>query len=181
MRQTDFVILGLLSESPLTGYQIKKLIDVRFKFFWNESYGQLYPALKSLDRRGLIEETEEGMASKRSQKTYRITKEGMSGLQAWLCRPVERETVRLEILLKLYFSNLTDDAVICGHLEAFQETHKRDLVILQTFERELRLIIDEHPNHLQVLQVVDLGLKINEAYLAWSRETIRLLEERGRT
>lgn len=55
MRQTEYVILGLLSESPLTGYQIKRIIDVRFHFFWNESYGQLYPALKSLNATGLIE------------------------------------------------------------------------------------------------------------------------------
>jgi DNA-binding PadR family transcriptional regulator len=48
MKQTDYVILGLLSEAPMTGYTIKRLIDIRFKFFWNESYGQLYPELRAL-------------------------------------------------------------------------------------------------------------------------------------
>ena len=47
MRQTDYVILGLLAERPLSGYQIKKIIDIRFQFFWSESFGQIFPALKS--------------------------------------------------------------------------------------------------------------------------------------
>lgn len=52
--KTKFVILGLLSEGDLTGYEIKKIIDIRFSFFWNESYGQLYPELKNLEQDDLI-------------------------------------------------------------------------------------------------------------------------------
>ena len=42
-RKTRYVILGLLLEGSLSGYDIKKIIDTRFSFFWSESYGQLYP------------------------------------------------------------------------------------------------------------------------------------------
>ena len=56
MRQTDYVILGLLAEQPLSGYQIKKIIDIRFSFFWSESFGQIFPALKSLASEGFVEE-----------------------------------------------------------------------------------------------------------------------------
>ena len=54
MRQTDYVILGLLAERPLSGYQIKKIIDIRFQFFWSESFGQIFPALKSLAAQGFL-------------------------------------------------------------------------------------------------------------------------------
>lgn len=176
MRQTDYVILGLLSESPLTGYQIKKLIDIRFRFFWSESYGQIFPALKSLCTGGLIEETENADEKKRSRKTYRITPSGLVNLQQWLKLPVERESVRLEILLKMYFSHLTEKAVMLDHVLKFQEAHRQDLQILTLFENELKKIVDAGDNHPQVLRVIDFGQRVNEAYLDWCRETILFLE-----
>ncbi len=53
--KTRFVILGLLAEGPMSGYTIKKLVEARFRFFWSESYGQLYPELKALVAEGRIE------------------------------------------------------------------------------------------------------------------------------
>ena len=72
LRQTDYVILGLLAEQPLSGYQIKKIVDIRFQFFWSESFGQIFPALKSLALAGLVEECppehQDGRAVKRRLK-----------------------------------------------------------------------------------------------------------------
>jgi Predicted transcriptional regulators len=176
MRQTDYVILGLLSESPLTGYQMKKLIDIRFRFFWSESYGQIFPTLKSLCTDHYIEEVDMTEKQKRAQKTYQITLEGLSALQNWLHLPVERESVRLEILLKLYFSHLVDSEVMVKHILKFQLVHEQDLQILNLFESELTKIIDQDQNHPNVLRVIDFGKKLNEAYLNWSRETVQFLE-----
>lgn len=177
MRQTDYVILGLLSEEPLTGYQIKRLIDIRFRFFWNESYGQLYPSLKSLCGAGYIKESGEDAEKPRAQKAYRLTPQGFEALQKWLTLPVEKETVRLEILLKMYFSHLTDPDVMLGHLRKFQEAHEQDLRVLDAFDKELRELSGD-PSHATVLRVVDFGRKANRAYLDWCRETAEFLESR---
>ncbi len=56
MKKTRFVILGLLNEEPLSGYDMKKIIDIRMSFFWQESYGQIYPELAKLREEGLIEQ-----------------------------------------------------------------------------------------------------------------------------
>jgi len=183
MRQTEYVILGLLSESPLTGYEIKSIIDMRFRFFWSESYGQLYPALKVLSMDKLIEEIPmDKLAlekkSKRSQKHYMITDEGLMALQQWLQLPVEKESVRLEILLKMYFSNLVNEEVMMSHIRMFQQAHEQDLMMLTMFDQELRSILDKDPNHGHVLRVIDFGKKVNEAYLNWSDETLLFFEER---
>lgn len=179
MRRTDYVILGLLSESPMNGYQIKQIIDVRFRFFWSESYGQLYTTLKSLCSDGWIEEIETGAVHNRSQKTYQLKREGFDALKHWLQQPSERESVRLEILLKMYFSHLVEEDIMIRHILSFQQTHEQDLHMLKMFEKELRSIIDEDPNHPYVLRVIDFGQKVNEAYLQWSRETIEFLERRS--
>lgn len=179
MRQTDFVILGLLSEAPLNGYQIKKIIDTRFRFFWNESYGQLYPTLKALAGQGWIEAQREGTLRGRARKVYRLTPQGLAALRDWLQQPVERESVRFAILLKMYFAHLTGPAVIRDHILAFQQAHREDLQVLNQFEKELRAILDRDPDHADVLRVIDFGQKVNAAYLDWCRETLQYLEGRS--
>lgn len=84
-------------------------------------------------------------------------------LQEWLKQPVERETVRYEILLKMYFSHLVDGEVMMRHILLFQQSHEQDLHILKLFENELRPILDKDPNHPYILRVIDFGQKVNEA------------------
>jgi PadR family transcriptional regulator, regulatory protein AphA len=171
MRQTDYVILGLLAERPLSGYQIKKIVDIRFKFFWSESFGQIFPALKALAAKGLIEETPALRTDARAQKTYRILPAGRLALSNWLVQPVEKESLRLEILLKTYFSNYAEPEAMLNHLNAFERSHQEQLRLLGLFQQELEGLIDEDENHREILRVVDFGEKANRAYLDWCRET----------
>ncbi|MBA4347832.1 MAG: hypothetical protein C0413_03155 [Clostridiales bacterium] len=178
LRQTDYVILGLLAEQPLSGYQIKKLVDIRFKFFWSESFGQIFPALKSLAAEGLAAECAQEHADGRASKTYRITPAGREALVAWLSQPVEKESLRLEILLKTYFSNYAAPGVMLNHLAAFEQSHAQQLQILGMFQKELESIIDDDENHREVLRVIDFGQKVNSAYLDWCRETRDYFEKK---
>ena len=116
MSKTKYVILGLLSESDLTGYEIKKIIDIRFSFFWNESYGQLYPELKKMVGNEIIQIKANDNTTKREKITYSITEKGISELKMWLCQPTEKENVRFEILLKMYFSNKADKEIGRAHV-----------------------------------------------------------------
>jgi DNA-binding PadR family transcriptional regulator len=89
----EFAILGLLLESPMHGYELRKQLGLRLGGFRVFSYGSLYPALRRLARAGLIvEEDPDTGWSKRSRRTYRITAEGKerfaeqlaeSGPQSW--------------------------------------------------------------------------------------------------
>lgn len=175
--KTKYVILGLLSESDLTGYEIKKIVDIRFSFFWNESYGQLYPELKRLEQEGLIVSLRNGHDSNRDVIRYSITPQGRSALELWLAEPTQQETVRFEILLKMYFSSLASEDVMIGHIAEFEKIHQRQLSILNMFEKELTAIRDAD-NHEDILRVVDFGQKVYSAYLDWSKETINYLEKR---
>ena len=179
LNTTQFVILGLLSESPLSGYDIKKLIGIRFRFFWSESYGQLYPILNQLKTEGSIRVAEPGPENRpenrRRRKEYRITAAGREKLSGWLLRAPEKELTRLEILIKVYFGHLVPPETILEHVKAFGEEHSRDLEILHRFRKELENIRGVHANHPFVLATISLGIKINEAYTEWSEETQRIL------
>jgi DNA-binding PadR family transcriptional regulator len=50
----ETAILGGLSMEPLHGYELRKLLSLQLGPFRAFSYGTLYPALKSLQERGLI-------------------------------------------------------------------------------------------------------------------------------
>ena len=51
----ELAVLGLLSEQPLHGYELKKRLSETLGFLWGVSYGSLYPALRRLERDGAIE------------------------------------------------------------------------------------------------------------------------------
>jgi DNA-binding PadR family transcriptional regulator len=176
--KTKFLILGLLTEGQLSGYEIKRIVDIRFNFFWNESYGQLYPHLKKMVQEGLITETESDEPSSRGKILYSITEAGREELKAWLKEPVEKESVRFELLLKMYFSNQIDSEVMKEHIKEFAEYHKKQLDILQLFNKELSSIEDPNVNHKDILQVISFGEKVYKAYVEWSEETIKYLKGR---
>ncbi len=178
MKKTDYVILGLLSETPMTGYDIKRFIDIRFRFFWSESYGQLYPALRALRATGYIAQEAPTEKTPRAKRRYRLLPEGMEALREWLTQPVEKESMRFEILLRMYFSHLAPAEVMLAHVARFRQEHARDLQILNAFERELRPIEHEDPAHPAILRVIDFGQKANRAYLMWCDETVEFLKGR---
>jgi DNA-binding PadR family transcriptional regulator len=59
----ELAILGLLKESPLHGYELKKRLNETLGHVWGVSYGSLYPALARLERTGAIEVVDPPAAS----------------------------------------------------------------------------------------------------------------------
>ena len=54
----ELAVLGLLSEQPLHGYELKKRLSETLGPLWGISFGSLYPALRRLEKSGAIEATE---------------------------------------------------------------------------------------------------------------------------
>ena len=177
--KTRSVILGLLSESDLTGYEIKKIIDIRFSFFWSESFGQIYPELKKLESQNLIKANKPQEKSGRERIVYSITSNGLKELQNWMREPNEKESVRFEILLKIYFAQNTTKDVIKDQVEEFMNIHKQQLSMLDIFQKELSDRTNFHENHNDILRVIDFGKKVYEAYINWCTVTITYLERRS--
>src|ERR1700674_4669550 len=99
------VILGLLSMSPRSGYEIKAVVDRSTRFFWAASYGQIYPELRRLEREKLIE-GEDAPNGGRARRVYRLTAAGRDELEAWLLREgTVTVELRDESLLRLFFAD----------------------------------------------------------------------------
>ena len=82
----ELAVLGLLHESPLHGYELRKRLNTLLGTFRAFSYGSLYPCLKGMLADGLITEEPmpEGGAGRRSKIVYRLTAEGKEHFQELL-------------------------------------------------------------------------------------------------
>lgn len=82
----ELAILGLLHDSPLHGYELRKRLNALLGVLRPLSYGTLYPALKGLLDRGWIRQSApvEGaaLAGKRAKIVYELTAEGKEHFQS---------------------------------------------------------------------------------------------------
>src|SRR6476469_837604 len=100
---TAYVILGMVSREPRSGYEIKATVDGSTRFFWAASYGQIYPELKRLSEAGLVVGIDSPTGGRR-RTVYEITADGEEELKAWLRQPPATYEMREEGLLKLFFA-----------------------------------------------------------------------------
>src|SRR6266704_1129053 len=88
----ELAVLGLLHETPMHGYELRKRLNAVLGAFRAFGYGSLYPCLKELLTQGLIaEDTPAGaarppLAGRRSKIVYRLTAEGKEKLQDLLAQ-----------------------------------------------------------------------------------------------
>jgi DNA-binding PadR family transcriptional regulator len=149
----------------MSGYDIARLTKLRFRFFWGESYGQIYPELKRLSAEGQIEGGADG--GSRGKRLWTLTKTGRTTLEAWLQDGECSDTARLETLLKVYFS-FASPAAFRPTLEAFKGKMDSDIKILEEAAAQLREIPDPHRNHGYALATVDFGLATYRAWKDWA-------------
>ncbi len=82
----EIAILGLLSESPMHGYELRKRLATLLGTFRAFSYGSLYPTLRRLSEAGWItEESPLDVAapatrSRRRKRVYQLTADGKEHL-----------------------------------------------------------------------------------------------------
>ncbi len=82
----EVAVLGLLNESPMHGYELRKRLAGLLGAFRAFSYGSLYPTLRRLSEAGWITEEEpidpapSAARSRRGKRVYRITADGKEHL-----------------------------------------------------------------------------------------------------
>lgn len=85
----EFAVLGLLREAPMHGYELRKRLNTSLGVFRAFSYGSLYPCLKSLLERGLLDQQPDGpppLAGRRAKVVYRLSDAGKARLDELLAQ-----------------------------------------------------------------------------------------------
>jgi PadR family transcriptional regulator, regulatory protein AphA len=162
---TAYVILGMLRRGPLSGYEIKALVDNSTRFFWAASYSQIYPELRRLSEAGLVEGVDSPTGGRR-RIVYEITADGEEELKAWLRQPPEVFEMRDEGLLKLFFASAllpTEAVEIVRAMRADNEAVNRTLRGIEPGKDEE---MDAYP-----LTVLRCGIELSGWFAEWCERT----------
>ncbi len=73
------LILKMLMERPMHGYEIMREISLRTDGFWNPGAGSIYPAINSLEKEGYLTRVEISQGD-RSKIVYSITEKGKESM-----------------------------------------------------------------------------------------------------
>src|SRR5580658_3227409 len=93
-------LLGLLSEGPKYGHQLRQEFEASTGDVWPLNVGQVYTTLQRLERDGLVESDES--AADGPQRGFRITVAGAQELNDWLRTPPDMTSPpRDELVIKV--------------------------------------------------------------------------------
>jgi DNA-binding PadR family transcriptional regulator len=163
LTNTSYLLLGFLEPHPHSGYDIKQIADHSTRFFWQISYGQIYPELKRLVELGLAKQ-EPGSRGGRTRHLYSISDAGREALGEWLGHSGHPSgfEMRDELLLKLFFS----DAAPAAKRAILDQMRLREEATLAEFRAIEPHALEAVAGHGQAkLDVLRGGIKLHETYL----------------
>jgi DNA-binding PadR family transcriptional regulator len=153
-------LLGLLSEGPKYGLQLRQEFEARTGEVWPLNIGQVYTTLQRLERDGLVESDD--CDTEGPQKGFRITNGGAEELARWLRTPPEltsppRDELVIKVLVAASIPGVDVSDVI--------QVHRRYLVELM--QQWTRLKEDEAQFDLAFALVVDAELFRLDSVVRW--------------
>jgi DNA-binding PadR family transcriptional regulator len=89
----SLAILGLISQKPLTGYDLRKVFATTPMGHFSSSPGAIYPALRRIEEAGWIRSAASESQTGRQRVVYEITARGRKALREHLSQPVTEEDV----------------------------------------------------------------------------------------
>lgn len=122
------MVLGFLMQGSMTGYELKKRFSRSFMFFSGLSYGSIYPALKKMEREGLITLKVEIQDGAPNRKVYTITDSGRKVFLETLRGPFDVDRPKYAFLARLFFfAHLSPEERLDGakmHLESVKNLQR---------------------------------------------------------
>lgn len=175
-------MLGFLSWRPASGYDLRRSISESIGNFWNESYGQIYPALRDLEREGLAHRTVERAQGKPDRHLYTITEAGRGELRRWLEQPCGPHVYRVEVMIKLFFGEQAPLDASLAHVARYRDEHTALLGRYEAIREHLLRDFGGDPRLSFWLLTVECGARVGRAYLDWcdrAETELRELAQRG--
>jgi len=111
------VILGILMESDASGYEIKKKLEKVFSYFYNASYGTIYPTLKKMENDGLITKQNIVQEGKPNKNIYTITEKGRQSFYRYLESDIQDVEIKSDFMIRLFFGKFAEPELVIKWIE----------------------------------------------------------------
>jgi len=128
MTPLSYALLGLIRMLPRSGYALRKVFKTTPLGNYSSSPGSIYPALKSLEKLGMVQTADAPEA--RGKGLYHLTSAGEAALGQWLRAPVDDLG---EAMLRFAFLPEEDEAAIAAFLDSFEAAAQERATGLETF------------------------------------------------
>jgi DNA-binding PadR family transcriptional regulator len=153
-------LLALLSEGPKYGRQLRGEFEAGTGEVWPLNAGQVYAALRRLEREGLVESGDTGAAG--PHKNFRITDDGAAELAAWLRSPPDlasapHEQMAAKVLAALRVPGTDAHGVI--------QVHRRSL--MELMQQWTRIKREQTDHDLGVRLRIDAELFRLDSVIRW--------------
>jgi DNA-binding PadR family transcriptional regulator len=162
----EYYILGLLTISPKTGYDIKKYLDTEGRFERARApLSQIYNTLKRMYETDLVDYEEERREGKPDLKIYSITPPGRQALVDFLRSPHEKAFRYSEstTLFRIRYAFLVEPDVIINHIQEELDFRKKQIKQFRHRDRTIESSLLSADERLYAQAVSDEGHRYGAA------------------
>ncbi|MDJ0384804.1 PadR family transcriptional regulator [Streptomyces sp. G-G2] len=119
----EHAILVSLLEKPGSGYELARRFDRSIGYFWTATHQQIYRVLKRMEGDGWVDVLEVAQQARPDKKEYSVAPAGRSALSAWLHEPIQPDSVRHELAVKIRGAAFDDPAALILEVERHHRAH----------------------------------------------------------
>ncbi|MEV4433142.1 PadR family transcriptional regulator [Streptomyces sp. NPDC049555] len=175
----EHAILVSLLEKPGSGYELARRFDRSIGYFWTATHQQIYRVLKRMEGDGWVEAREVAQQGRPDKKHYAVAGPGRAALAAWLHEPIEPESVRHDLAVKIRGAAFDDPSALMRQVERYHQLHSERLAhYLAGESRDFTGPDAPAPlDDMQELQHVVLrgGIAYERMTLAWLEDVLATL------
>lgn len=172
--QTETAVLGGLSVESMTGYALRESIRDVLGHFWSESFGQIYPTLAELERRGHVRRRGSARAG---SSTFAITASGRARLKELLAQPAQPSPPRSGLMLRLFFGRQLGPATCRSLVLEARADAVRRLAQYEAIRHELELEEAHAEDHPYWLLTLSAGEHTARAAIAWADDALAVIDK----
>ena len=166
------LILGLLTQQPMSGYGIKRSLKSLSWLIDSPSFGSIYPALRALREDGLVTVEVAPRQGKPPRKIYTITEAGRLALREWMDQPVTPGASLKTFVMRLILANNFSHTGLISHLQQRRSQVAVHCATLNQIAEAMNGTID--PGQRLAFAY---GLALATAELAWLDSTLEQLSQ----
>lgn len=178
----SYLILGLLSQKPDSGYDLNKRFELTVAHFWTTDQSQIYRTLYKLRDDGYVRVETVQQDSNPDKKVYFITDKGRDYLMEWLADLLEEELVIRDAEVgQVYFGALIGEAGIIHLQRQYISAIREKLDIYREVEKTIFASIpaNEKPLYMELAHTtLRYGIGAMELQIRWREDLIQTLENR---
>ena len=167
-----YFVLGLLTQQPMSGYDIKRFLEGLSWLAGNPSGGSLYPVLRALRQEDLVTMERVPGTNRPPKKIYSITEAGSEVLQAWIQQPIAECASLKAFVMRLVLADSHTRPILSAHLQ-----QRREQVASHHEALANRLKAPAPGPNLGQQLAVDYGLALATAELAWLDTALDQLQD----